>query len=112
MSIASLGILGGLATTAGAQRAADTQRVDSETTDQSRAVAADEHAENAAGIGQTEEDAGTTDRDADGRRLWENTRRKKTTPATSATASTTESSAPPISKDPTGACGNELDLVG
>ncbi|HEY2412199.1 MAG TPA: hypothetical protein VGI40_08155 [Pirellulaceae bacterium] len=110
MSIASLGILGGLATTAGAQRAADTQRVDTETTDQSRAVTADEHAENAAGIGQTEEDASTTDRDADGRRLWENTRRKKTTAA--ATASTTDSPLPPISKDPTGACGNQLDLVG
>jgi hypothetical protein len=111
MSIASLGILGGLATTAGAQRAADTQRVDSETTDQSRAVTADEHAENAAGIGQTEEDASTTDRDADGRRLWENTRRKKATTSTTA-PTTTDSPPPPISKDPTGACGNELDLVG
>jgi hypothetical protein len=108
MSIASLGILGGLATTAGAQRAADTQRVDSETTDQTRAATANEHAENAAGIGQTEEDAGTTDRDADGRRLWENTRRQKTVAATA----TTESVAPPISKDPTGACGNQLDVVG
>ena len=108
MSIASLGILGGLATTAGAQRAADTERVERDTTDQTRAAAANEHAENAAGIGQTEEDAGTTDRDADGRRPWENTRRKKPT----ADTTTTESSAPPISKDPTGACGNELDLVG
>src|SRR6185369_12630880 len=107
MSIASLGIVSSLATSAGAQRAADTQRVDSETADQSRASAAAEHAENAAGIGQTEEDAGTTDRDADGRRLWENTRRKKA-PADSTVA---ESAAPPISKDPTGACGNELDLV-
>jgi len=109
MSIASLGILGGLATTAGAQRAADTQRVDSDATDQTRATTADEHAENAAGIGQTEEDSGTTDRDADGRRIWENTRRKKAAP--SATAPT-ESPAPPVSKDPTGACGGELDLVG
>jgi len=110
MSIASLGILGGLATTAGAQRAADTQRVDSDATDQSRAATADEHAENAAGIGQTEEDAGTTDRDADGRRIWENTRRKKNAPT--AVPTPPDSPAPPISKDPTGSCGNELDLVG
>jgi hypothetical protein len=110
MSIASLGIIGGLATTAGAQRAADTQRVDSETTDQTRAVTADEHAENAAGIGQTEQDAGTTDRDADGRRLWENTRRKKAAPTANTTA--TDSPDPPISKDPTGACGGAVDLVG
>jgi hypothetical protein len=109
MSIASLGILGGLATTAGAQRAADTPRVDSETTDQSRAVTADEHAENAAGIGQTEQDSGPTDRDADGRRLWENTRRKK---AASASATPESPAPPPISKDPTGSCGGELDLVG
>jgi hypothetical protein len=108
MSIASLGILGGLATTTGAQRAADAERVERDTIDQTRAAAASEHAENAAGIGQTEEDSGTTDRDADGRRLWENTRRKKAT----ADTATSESSAPPISKDPTGACGNELDLVG
>lgn len=107
MSIASLGIMGGLASTAGAQRAADTQRVDSETTDQTRAAAANEHAENAAGIGQTEEDAGTTDRDADGRRPWENTRRKKADP----TPNSIESTAP-ASKDPTGACGGQLDLVG
>jgi hypothetical protein len=111
MSIASLGIMGGLATTAGAQRAADTQRVDSDTTDQSRAVTADEHAESAAGIGQTEEDSGTTDRDADGRRLWENTRRKKTA-APAATPTSSEIPLPPISKDPTGASGNQLDLVG
>jgi hypothetical protein len=100
--------MGGLATTAGAQRAADTERVERETTDQSRAADANEHAENASGIGQTEEDAGTTDRDADGRRLWENTRRKKP----GATSDTVDAPPPPISKDPTGACGNELDLVG
>jgi len=99
--------VGGLATTAGAQRAADTERVERETTEQSRAADATEHAENAAGIGQTEEDAGTTDRDADGRRLWENTRRKK-----AAAADAAESTAPPVSKDPTGSCGGQLDLVG
>ena len=108
MSIASLGILGGLASTAGAQRAADTQRVDSDANDQSRAVTANEHAENAAGIGQTEEDSQTSDRDADGRRPWENTRRKPTVPP----SESVESTAPPVSKDPTGACGGQLDLVG
>ena len=108
MSIASLGIVGGLASSATAQRAADTERIERETTEQTRQTTADEKAENAAGIGQTEEDSQTSERDADGRRPWENTRRKKTPPA-SATAESTEL---PSSKDPTGACGNQLDLMG
>ena len=108
MSIASLGIVGGLATT-GRRPAPPTQNASIVKPPSNRAAAAaSEHAENAAGIGQTEEDAGTTDRDADGRRLWENTRRKKAAAGTAAAESTT----PPISKDPTGACGIQLDLMG
>ena len=111
MSIASLGIMGGLATTAGAQRTADTERVERDATDQSRAATADEHAENAAGIGQTEEDSQSADRDADGRRLWEKPTRPKKPDATVATPALTDP-ASHLSKDPTGSCGNELDLLG
>ena len=46
MSIASLGIAGGLATSATAQRAADVERVDRDVTDQARQAAGSEQAEN------------------------------------------------------------------
>ena len=77
MSIGSLGIVGGLAGTALPQRAAETDRVQREASDQTRAADASQQAENAAGIGQTEEDSQTSERDADGRRLWENQQRTK-----------------------------------
>jgi hypothetical protein len=107
MSIASLGIIGGLATTSTAQRAADTPRVERDTTDQARQSASAEQAENAAGIGQTEEDSQTSERDADGRRLWERPLAAKNSPPLP-----TDSPLPPLSKDPTHSCGNQLDLTG
>src|SRR3954471_21785415 len=108
MSIASLGIVGGLAGTALPQRAADAEKVQRETTEQARGAEATEQAENAAGIGQTEEDSQTSERDADGRRLWEDQRRKKANPADSAAAAFQT----PLAKDPSGTCGGSLDLVG
>ncbi len=108
MSIASLGIVGGLAGTALPQRAADAEKVQRETTEQTRATVATEQAENAAGIGQTEEDSQTSERDADGRRLWEDQRRKKGNPPDA----TQSAAGVAFSKDPTGACGGNLDLVG
>jgi type II secretory pathway pseudopilin PulG len=106
MSIASLGIVGGLAGTALPQRAAESERVQRETVDQSRAAAASEQAESAAGIGQTEEDSQTSDRDADGRRLWEQTAQSKASDAAG------KESPNPLAKDPSGTCGGQLDLVG
>ena len=83
MSIGSLGIVGSLAGTALPQRAAEAERAERETTDQDRAAEASQQAENAAGIGQTEEDSQASERDADGRRLWEQQQRPdKETPAT------------------------------
>ena len=108
MSIGSLGIVGGLAGTALTQRAVDADRVERETVDQARAVQASEQAENAAGIGQTEEDSQTSERDADGRRLWEQPQAAK--PKLSEPA--TNESPLPLAKDPSGACGGQLDLVG
>ena len=110
MSIGSLGIVGGLAGTSLPQRAAEAEKTQRETIEQARAAQASEHAENAAGIGQTEEDSQTSERDADGRRLWEKQQRaKKPDPATP--PATTDSTVP-LAKDPTGSCGNQLDLVG
>ena len=108
MSIASLGIAGSLAGTALPQRAADAEKAQRETTEQARAADATQQAENAAGIGQTEEDSQTSERDADGRRLWEQPSRaqaKKIDPEPSAVTSS-------LSKDPTGARGSQLDLLG
>jgi hypothetical protein len=108
MSIASLGIIGGLASTSVSQRAAETDKSQQRATEQSRAADASELAELAAGIGQTEQDSEAADRDADGRRLWERPLEKKakeveTLPQAAGTA---------MSKDPSGTCGGELDLVG
>lgn len=70
-----------------------------------RQVDADAKAEQAAGIGQTEEDEQTDERDADGRRLWERRQR--------ANQDADQNDAPPRpSKDTSGEAGNMLDLVG
>src|SRR5262245_19039976 len=111
MSIASLGIVGGLASTTAPQRAAETERAELQSVDQARTTETAQRAENAAGIGQTEEDSQTSERDADGRRLWEKPAHPKKPDRAAAT------SAPPdpashLSKDPTGSCGNQLDLLG
>src|SRR5262245_18339835 len=111
MSIASLGIVGGLARTTAPQRAAETEPAERQSVDQSRTTETAQRAENAAGIGQTEDDSQTSERDADGRRLWvKSTRPKKPDPAAATPPS--PDSASHLSKDPTGSCGNQLDLLG
>jgi len=110
MSIASLGIVGGLASTTAPQRAAETERAERQSVDQARTAETAERAENAAGIGHTEEDSQTSDRDADGRRLWERPASPKKPDA--AAGPSPADSASHLSKDPTGSCGNQLDLLG
>jgi hypothetical protein len=107
MSIGSLGIVGGLAGTALPQRAAESERVQRETVEQTRATQASEQAENAAGIGQTEEDSQTAERDADGRRLWEQQQRSP-----NAASENAKEAHVPLAKDPSGACGGLLDVMG
>jgi hypothetical protein len=75
---------------------------------QQRQVDANDRAEQAAGIGTTEEDQETSERDADGRRLWEAPADKKTDPKTSVAAA----AEPRQSKDASGLSGNNLDLTG
>jgi hypothetical protein len=106
MTIQSLGMIGGFATTGAGQRAADVDRTPRDASEQGRAVQAAERAEAAAGIGQTEEDAQTSERDADGRRLWE------APPQASSTTPASADTPPALSKDATGQRGNELDVVG
>jgi len=107
MSIASLGIIGGLAGTQLPQRAATSESVQQGQGEQSRAAEATQRAEAAAGIGTTEEDAEASDRDADGRRLWE-----QTPVPPDDTAADAEAEAALRAKDPSGACGGQLDLLG
>jgi hypothetical protein len=108
MSLASLGIVSGLASIPSSQRAHDTEKVQRETTDHARAAEAVEQAADASGIGQTEQDSEAADRDADGRRPWEIPASTKKPPHEDATPPAIAT----LSKDPTHARGNLLDLTG
>jgi hypothetical protein len=87
----------------------ETERAQRDSIAQNRQVQADQKAERAAGIGQTEQDQETSERDADGRRLWEAQDEKAKTNAQDA-----EVSEPSVrqSKDATGQSGTKLDLTG
>ena len=69
-----------------------------------RQVESDKKAADSAGIGQTEQDEGTSERDADGRRFWERN--------DASNSSTEEETATRQAKDPEGQSGNSLDLTG
>ena len=108
MSIASLGIASSLASTALPQRAAEADKTQRETTENARALDAAESAASASGIGETEEDSQASERDADGRRPWEEQLGRRA----AADSSPAPTAGEPCSKDPSGACGNLLDLLG
>ncbi len=97
----SIGPLGGLnGNVAGAQQ---------DSTNQQRQVISDAKAEAASGIGATDaEDQQAHERDADGRRLWEEPPGGKEDEQND--ASSTEP--PRKSRDPSGDSGNTLDLSG
>ncbi|QDU30383.1 hypothetical protein ETAA8_55110 [Anatilimnocola aggregata] len=105
MSIGSLGAVGSFAATAATQRAGDAEKTQNGTAEKSRVDNVAEIAERAAGIGEMEQDSEASDRDADGRKLWEASQPKKEAEATA-------ESTPPLSKDPTGSAGGQLDLSG
>jgi hypothetical protein len=109
MSVGPLGFFGSIAATPAAQRGADSERVQQDTTRQRADVKNDLQAEKAAGIGETDGDEHeTNERDADGRRPWEVSVHGKKKDATAAAVD------PPIrqSKDLSGTTGIELDLTG
>ncbi|MCA9239104.1 MAG: hypothetical protein KDA37_02840 [Planctomycetales bacterium] len=109
----SLGPLGGvLGSAAGAPlsqtKGSETERAAREGASQDNRVAADKKADEASGIGHTEEDQASDDRDADGRRLWE-----APPEAENDEAEATETTSPTKQvKDPRGESGNQLDLTG
>jgi len=108
----SVGPLGGLAAGAAGAPLAQTTGSEVERTQQDvrnheRRVSNDLRAENAAGIGEADgEDHETAERDADGRRLWEEPARPD------APAATDQPPLPPQSKDASGQRGTLLDLTG
>src|SRR4249919_2214218 len=73
MSMGPLGgVVGSAAGTSLSQTAgAETERTQRDTATQHRQIDGNERSERASGIGQTEQDQESSERDADGRRLWE-----------------------------------------
>lgn len=104
------GLLSSAAGTALSQTSgSDTDRAQKESLTQIRGIEAEQHAERSAGIGQTEQDQESSERDADGRRLWEapvDAKKKNVVPASDGAAETRQS------KDATGQSGTKLDLMG
>ena len=84
----------------------ETERAQKDSSAHQRQVETDKKAADAAGIGQTEEDQGTSERDADGRRFWEAASEKNQEQPTEETDPSRQV------KDPTGDSGNSLDLTG
>jgi hypothetical protein len=87
----------------------ETERAQKDSQAQHRQVDSDQRAERAAGIGQTEQDQESSERDADGRRLWEAPAEGTKKDAHQAD---TNEQAPRQSKDATGQSGTQLDLTG
>lgn len=99
------GILGSAAGSPLAQtKGAATERAKQDSAATERIADADKKTEKAAGIGQTEGDSQTSDRDADGRRLWEQQQAKASQEEENAEESPT--------KKPKGDTGEHLDLLG
>ena len=108
MNVGALGGMIGSAAGAPLSQTAgsETERSQRDSSTQQRQVATDKSAEQAAGIGTTDEDQGASERDADGRRFWE------TPPPADADAEEQPDQPPRHAKDPSGLCGGSLDLTG
>jgi hypothetical protein len=111
MSVGPMGGVTGSAAGAPLSQTAgsETERASKDVSAGKRVTDSQERSEKASGIGQTEQDQEASERDADGRRLWEappegNNEGEDQTEETGA--------AQRKSKDPTGNCGNRLDLTG
>jgi hypothetical protein len=105
MSIGPLPIVGVAAGTSLAQsKGPQIERAGHEVADYERKVETDGKAATAAGIGATEgEENQTSDRDADGRRLWQIPASQRQPPANAAVEQVA---------DPTAESGTQLDLAG
>ncbi len=86
----------------------ETERAQKDALTQRRGMDAAQHAEQSSGIGQTEQDQQSSERDADGRRLWENPVGAKKAQQTAEEIDVEARQ----SKDATGQSGTQLDLTG
>ncbi len=111
MSIGPMGMIGSAAASPLAQgQGSEVPRAQQATAENARQTQLNEKAEQAAGVGQTQQDEEASDRDADGRRPWELGPESPDDQATDSAAHPDDSL--PQSKDPTGQCGQQLDLSG
>ncbi len=111
MSIGSLGIIGGISATPQVQRNASADRAMTENLRQQNAVANDQAAVDAAGIGKADgEDHAVGERDADGRLDWNH--HEKPPEEKSSEGTPDDASEPIKSRDITGDSGGTLDLQG
>ncbi len=85
----------------------ETERAKKDSSASQRKVESETKAEKTAGIGETEGDQAASDRDADGRRLWEQAVDGKQDAVQAA-----QPEPPKPAKDPTGQSGSGLDLTG
>lgn len=109
MSMGPLGgIVGSVAGTALSQtKGASTERAATEAANQEKADELDLRAEKTSGVGQTEGDSQSSDRDADGRRLWEQQQeRNKSSEEEHGEEATDEVQSPDSEED-----GGGLDLI-
>ncbi|MDA7979761.1 MAG: hypothetical protein MPJ50_13420 [Pirellulales bacterium] len=115
MDVGALGgILGSAAGAPRAQRAGtDKEREAQEATNQSRQTMAEKKAEAAADIGATEaDDQSANERDADGRKLWEDQQaQEKPTEKSQESGTADGGSSQPRSLDPRGETGVRIDLT-
>ncbi len=112
MNVGAMGALIGSAAGAPLSQTSgsETERSQRDASAQQRQVSAEDSAEKAAGIGTTDEDQGTSERDADGRRFWE--KPGELEKDESAAEDVTEPPQERKSKDPSGISGSSLDLTG
>ncbi len=109
----SIGAFGGLQGAAAGAPLSQTKGSEIEKNSQQASAAkrgadAGAKAEEAAGVGTTEEDQGASDRDADGRRMYEDTVEIESTEETEPEAITEA----PKGNNTTAKSGNQLDLMG
>jgi hypothetical protein len=112
----SIGPFGGIVGSAAGAPLAKTSGTEAERSQKENSASqrlgdSQEKSERAAGIGTTEQDQGASDRDADGRRLWEASQQKQQQDPEQQ-GSSEENQQDHKSKDPSGDSGNELDLMG
>jgi hypothetical protein len=110
MNVSQLGIVATAAATQLAQtRGSEIERVQQETAVHERATESTAEAEAAEGIGATNEEQATSDRDADGRRPWEIGPQESHGDSANIPSDSTSLHR---AKDPTGQAGSQLDLSG